>query len=249
MAKIGTAVEPLITKGKQLLADVLTKALPFIEMLAEDAIPVLTSAITAITPVVGSVFNLIGQLWDSIGKPIFNGILLFLEGVFAGDMTKIFKGLLDTMNGIWSGLETIFKTPINAVIDMINGFIKGINGIEIPDWVPGVGGMSLDIPKIPKLYSGGVLERGQVGLLEGNGAEAVVPLHNNRKWISAVAQDMDRAIGGGSDQVVALLLDIVALLEQLTNAGIYLDTGALVGGLAKPLDKRLGQIQAAKARS
>lgn len=200
-------------------------------------------------PVIDNAFQGIKDLWEGTLKPVFTGILEFLEGVFSGDMNKIFKGLLDTLDGIWSGLGTIFKTPINAVIDMINGFIKGVNGIKIPDWVPGMGGTGLlDIPTIPKLASGGVLERGQVGLLEGNGAEAVVPLHNNRKWISAVAHDMDRAIGGGNDQVVALLLDIVALLEQLANAGIYLDTGALVGGLAKPMDKKLGQIQATKAR-
>lgn len=201
-----------------------------------------------ITPVVDTAFKGIRDLWTKSLKPILAGILDFITGVFTGDISKAFKGLLDTLNGIWSGLEAIFKTPINAVIDLINGFIKGVNGIEIPDWVPGVGGMGINIPTIPKLAAGGVLERGQVGLLEGTGAEAVVPLHNNRRWINAVAQDMDNALGGGNDQVVALLLDIVALLEQLTNAGIYLDTGALVGGLAKPMDKKLGQIQAAKAR-
>jgi hypothetical protein len=202
-----------------------------------------------ITPVVDNAFKGIKQLWTGTLKPVFQGILDFVTGVFTLDFKKAFEGLVKAVGGIWEGLKTVVKTPINAVIDIVNGFIKGLNGIKIPDWVPVVGGSNLSIPTIPKLAAGGVLERGQVGLLEGNGAEAVVPLHNNRKWISAVAQDMDRAIGGGSDQVVALLLDIVALLEQLTNAGIYLDTGALVGGLAKPMDKRLGQIQAAKART
>jgi hypothetical protein len=131
---------------------------------------------------------------------------------------------------------------------MVNNFTEKINGIAIPDWVPGMGGKGvLDIPKIPLLYDGGVLKRGQVGILEGRGDEAVVPLHNNKKWTSAVARDMDGALGGS--QTVALLQDVRDLLEQLTRAGIYLDTGALVGGLAKPMDKKLGQLQAAKARS
>lgn len=43
---------------------------------------------------------------------------------------------------------------------------------------------------VPKLQRGGVLRRGQVGLLEGTGAEAVVPLDQNAKWIKAVADDM-----------------------------------------------------------
>ena len=35
-----------------------------------------------------------------------------------------------------------------------------------------------------------MLKRGQIGLLEGNGAEAVVPLEKNKAWIRAVAKDM-----------------------------------------------------------
>ena len=55
---------------------------------------------------------------------------------------------------------------------------------------------------LPKLARGGVLKRGEVGLLEGTGAEAVVPLENNAAWIGAVADDMRREmktvnIGGG----------------------------------------------------
>lgn len=42
----------------------------------------------------------------------------------------------------------------------------------------------------PRLYRGGVLEKGQVGILEGSGAEAVVPLEKNKGWIKAVANDM-----------------------------------------------------------
>jgi hypothetical protein len=77
----------------------------------------------------------------------------------------------------------------------------------------------------------------------------VVPLHQNRKWISAVAEDMDAAMGGTSgSRVEAVLMDILETLVELTGMGVYLDTDALVGGLAKPMDKKLGQLQAAKAR-
>jgi hypothetical protein len=35
-----------------------------------------------------------------------------------------------------------------------------------------------------------VLRKGEVGLLEGSGAEAVVPLERNKYWIKAVANEM-----------------------------------------------------------
>lgn len=124
-----------------------------------------------------------------------------------------------------------------------------MNTLKIPDWVPGLGGKGINIPTIPLLAEGGVLEKGQTGFLEGNGAEAVVPLHQNKKWIHAVAEDMDNAMGGFGSAVVAVLQDILDQLIVISGMGITLDTGALVGALANPMDVRLGKIRAQKARS
>ena len=203
-----------------------------------------------IKPAVDACFRGIAQLWNNSLKPILQGILDFVTGVFSGNFSKAFSGLVKAVGGIMDGLKTVVKTPVNAVINILNGFLKGINKLKFPDWVPGVGGKGINIPMIPLLAEGGVLARGQVGLLEGSGAEAVVPLDQNKRWVNAVAQDMDQAIGGGSGgQIAALLADILAAIEELTGMGIYLDKDALVGGLAKPLDRKLGQLQAAKARA
>jgi hypothetical protein len=306
MAKVGGAMEPFITKGKQLLAEVFEALLPALDWLAVTGLPWVSKALTAvsdtfkkhlpqikefvqtafkkikdlwnndlkpifnaisnlikndlapafkwvfnnvITPVVEASFKYIGDMWKKTLKPLLEGIIDFVSGVFSGDFSKAWKGVLKSFGAVWDGIKTIFKAPINVCIGFFNKFIQSLNGIKIPDWVPGVGGQNFSMKKIPLLYDGGVLERGQVGLMEGRGAEAVVPLHNNKKWTAAVARDMDAAIGGGSGgHIAALLMDIVALMEQLLEMGIVLDTGALVGGLAKPMDKKLGQIQAAKAR-
>ncbi len=121
---------------------------------------------------------------------IFNGIITFIKGVFTGNWKQAWNGVKQIFSNIVSGFVNIIKTPINAMIDLVNGFIGGLNNIKIPDWVPLVGGKGLSIPTIPKLERGGILKKGQVGLLEGNGAEAVVPLDRNKAWIRAVAKDM-----------------------------------------------------------
>lgn len=54
---------------------------------------------------------------------------------------------------------------------------------------------------MPRLYKGGVLEKGQVGLLEGSGAEAVVPLEKNKHWIRAVANEMKEQIKSNAASV------------------------------------------------
>ena len=46
----------------------------------------------------------------------------------------------------------------------------------------------------------------------------------------------------------AFVTDFVRLQVVCDQGGIYLDGDALVGRLAKRMDKKLGQIQAAKAR-
>ena len=146
-------------------------------------------------------------------------------------------------------IKTAFKAPINWIIDGINSFIRGVNRIKVPDWVPIVGGKGFSIKEIPRLAAGGVLEKGQTGFLEGNGAEAVVPLENNRKWIHNVAQDMQRAGIGADDKVLAILLRMKELLEQLTGMRIYLYPDKLVGELAEPMDEGLAKIRAKKVRS
>ena len=79
-------------------------------------------------------------------------------------------------------METIIK-KVNAVLNRIRkATIDGKKPFESL-WPEN------PIP-VPKLQRGGVLKRGQVGLLEGTGAEAVVPLDQNAKWIKAVADDM-----------------------------------------------------------
>jgi hypothetical protein len=309
MAKVGGAMEPFVTKGKQLLAEVLDKMLPALDWLGTTALPWVAKATTdvsnsfqkympqikkftedtfkrikelwnndlkpifnsivklikddlapafkwvfehIITPVVDAAFHGIGNLWKKTLKPLLEGMIDFISGIFSGNFSKAWDGVLKSFGAVWEGIKTIVKNPINICIGFINSFIRKLNGVKIPDWVPGVGGTAFSMKEIPLLASGGVLERGQVGLLEGSGAEAVVPLHNNKRWISAVARDMDSALGGNNAQVVALLADIRDLMEAMTDAGSNMSreamVRALVDTLAKPMDKKLGQIQATKAR-
>lgn len=201
-----------------------------------------------IVPYIQSAFKMIGDLWNGTLKPIFTGITDFLTGIFTGNFKKAFQGIVTAVGGIFSGIVAVVKAPINTVIGIINSFIRGLNRLQVPSWVPAIGGKGINIPTIPLLESGGILEKGQVGFLEGNGAEAVVPLERNKKWIHAVAQDMDAAIGGGG-QTIEILTAILALLEKISRMAVVLDTGAMVGGLAGPMDKKLGQIQAQKARA
>lgn len=123
------------------------------------------------------------------GKRIFSGFLDFITGVFTGNWSKAWQGLVDIFGGIFDGIVAVGKAPINAMIGLINGFIGGLNNIKIPKWVPGVGGKSFSISKLPYLAQGGHLINGQaiVGeagpelLTAKNGKTTVTPLSDEEK--------------------------------------------------------------------
>lgn len=128
-------------------------------------------------PVLGGAFNAFFQnienVWNGI-KQIFNGVIDFIRGVFTGDWDRAWKGLGEVMRGIVDTWVAIVKAPINGIVGILNAAIGGINSIidglnslriDIPDWVPGIGGGSLGfniphIPTIPLLADGGILLRG-----------------------------------------------------------------------------------------
>ena len=150
---------------------------------------------------VSNAFNFIKDIWNNVLKPVFTGITDFLTGVFTGNWKKAFEGLLSIVKGIFNGVISGIERMINGAIGALNGLINGIN--KVINLAGSLLGLNISIPTIPtlnlpRLEEGGILEKGQVGLLEGNGAEAVVPLDQNHAWISAVARDMKEA-GIGSD--------------------------------------------------
>ena len=160
---------------------------------------------TKIKGVIQTVFGTIKDLWNNTLKPVFTGITDFLTGVFTGNWKKALEGLVSIAKGIFNSIIMGVEKMANGVIGAINGLVGGLNGI-----VSKVGkalGLEISIPEIkklslPRLEQGGILEKGQVGLLEGNGAEAVVPLDQNHAWISAVARDMREAGVSGSNQEI-----------------------------------------------
>lgn len=198
-----TALKPCFDAIKSILQNVLLPTFDYVFRVV-------------IGPVVESVFTFIKDMWNGTLKPVFTGITDFLTGVFTLNFSQAFEGLISIVKGIWNGIVTVVKMPINEVIKIINNFIGGLNTLKIPDWVPGIGGKGINIAMIPELAKGGVLERGQTGLLEGNGAEAVVPLDQNSAWINAVAKDMENAgIGGNSQQAQRIIELLETLLDVL----------------------------------
>ena len=86
---------------------------------------------------------------------ILTGLIDFITGVFTGNWSRAWDGVKSIFKGVFDRLVNIVKTPINLIIDIINGFIRGLNRIKVPKWVPSIGGKGINIPTIPKFEDGG----------------------------------------------------------------------------------------------
>lgn len=141
--------------------------------------------------------------WNGI-KNVFGSVADWFKNIFSKAWQAV-KNVFSTggkvFEGIKDGIVKAFKTVVNAIIRGINKVIKvpfdGINwalnkiksieivGIKPFNWIS-----TINTPQIPELEKGGVLKKGQVGLLEGKGDEAVVPLEKNTGWIRNVARQI-----------------------------------------------------------
>ena len=154
---------------------------------------IFSDAWDAITGVFSAIGDWFEERWKDI-KKVFSGI--------SGFFRTVFEGARDAIRTVWNTVTSLIKTPINALIGLLNVFIRGLNKIKVPDWVPGIGGYGIHIPEIPELAEGGILKKGQMGLLEGNGTEAVVPLDQNKKWVASIVAEMRKQGGGMTGDIV-----------------------------------------------
>jgi len=151
------------------------------------------------------------EIWTNIKTSGFNKIQevkdMFNQKI--NDIKGFFSGLKDKVVEIFGGLAGIIKVPINGIINLVNSAISGLNKIKLPDWIPGVGGKGINIPRIPLLATGGVIDRPTIAVIGEAGREAVMPLDRNTGWIDEIAVRIADSVGGGNDgQPIRITLNL-----------------------------------------
>ncbi|GHV27606.1 hypothetical protein FACS18948_5270 [Clostridia bacterium] len=175
MKLLQTVIEPLT----QLLNLILPPLTEVIKVLGGIISDVLAGAFNALTPIIENV------------KTHFTQLIDFVKNVFTGNWEGAWENVKNIFKNIVDGLGNIFKAPLNFIINGINAFIRGLNQLQIPDWVPGIGGKGFNIGEIPLLAKGGRITQeglavvGEAGpeLVNLNRGAEVVPLNttNNSK--------------------------------------------------------------------
>lgn len=159
------------------------------------------------------------------------------------------------------------KDAVKKAIEKIKSFFKGLKlefpKIKLPHFKL-TGKLSLSPPSVPKFgvdwyKNGGIFEEGIMtrptafgvapnGNLRVGGEaehEAVAPISKLQQYVAAAATSGNAELETKLDTLISLL---TLYLPLLTNRELVLDTGAIIGTLAEPLDKALGDMATKKAR-
>lgn len=154
----------IITPLVQIISSILPPFIDLLSTILQVILPPLTAAIDLFANVLSvkmqAAFGMVQPIFDLIGnkfnmiKNIISNLIDFIKNVFTGNWRAAWQNVVNIFKNIMSGIGNILKAPINVIIGGINGFIRGLNHIKIPKWVPVVGGKGINIPLIPKLATG-----------------------------------------------------------------------------------------------
>ncbi len=106
---------------------------PLVGFLSGVLKPIFGVVFSYILDVVKSKFNMIKGVVEGAIK-VFGGIIQFVTGVFTGDWSKAWEGVVNIFSGIFGGIKSICEGILNGVINKINlvtGLMSKIPGIEI----------------------------------------------------------------------------------------------------------------------
>lgn len=217
LSKAFDSVKPLVEKFGDAFNAVFPKISNVIEFFA--------GVLSFLAPVAQTVFFIAAEKIDTFGKKvseifdgvcrIFGGVLDFITGVFTGNWEKAWNGVKDIFSGIFKTFVAIAKAPINGVIGVINGAIRGLNKVKVPDWVPGAGGKGINIPLIPKLAKGTNNWKGGIVQISERGGEIVDLPQGSRvyphdKSVKKAYQD-----GANSKSKGGIVISIPKLADQI----------------------------------
>ena len=179
------------------------------------------------------------KLWGAI-KFVFDWVknnwpllLAVLTGPFGWALAFVIKfkddiwnflGVMKTgigtiMGGVADVIFGPFKTAFNAIAKLWNNTVGKLS-FTVPGWVPGIGGKGFDVPDIPMLAQGGIVNSATLAMIGESGPEAVIPLSKLG------------SMGGGSNITVNVTSanpdDVVAALQRWVrnNGSLALATTA-----------------------
>jgi hypothetical protein len=137
-------------------------------------------------------FNIFGKVFEGVGK--IAGTVF--DGIKAG-----FAGVVTAVSGYVNGLVAVYKGLFNGIASVWNNTVGKLS-FKFPSWVPIVGGKGYDVPDIPMLAEGGIVNGPTLAMIGEAGPEAVIPLNR----AGALGNNITINVNGGDPNAVVAAL-------------------------------------------
>jgi len=236
-------LSPLLDEILGLVGDVILAAQSIYNKVIAPIIRWLTAKLAPVVTTIGK--SIVDGIKTRVANitDLFKGIVKFLRGIFMLDLATawtgicevfssaweiiktafgldkvkdFFTGIVDAIADIFSGLGELIKSPINAVIDAINGAFGMLNSlsIDIPTGINETTTIGFNIPEIPRLAQGTVVPANYGEFLAVLGdnrreAEVVSPVSSIKQAVMEAMVELGSVGQGGSSQpvIVQVMLD------------------------------------------
>lgn len=247
---IWDTLQPILSQLKETIAaawdfilTIISIALDKISTIVSLGFEIVKGIFTAVTSAIKFIWDNFGDLivskiknvWDTVAgvvsgaSKVLQGIFQTLTGLLTGNWSKCWEGISNIVSGVWQGITSFVKGGINAIISSINVFIRGINKIKVPDFVPGLGGKGFNISEIPMLAKGTDYFKGGLAIVGEQGPE-LVSMPRGSQVIPN--RETENILSNGGTFILQTVLDGKVVAETIAP---YSD---IVGGNRLNLSKR-----------
>lgn len=168
-------------------------------------------AFAAVGRAAGTMRELIGAALGKIQDLLSN----FNLASFSAKWDKV----KEAGSGALNGIKEVARSAFNGIASLWNSTVGKLS-FTIPSWVPKIGGNGWDVPDIPMLAAGGIVNSATLALIGEAGPEAVIPL------------DRLGEMGGGGLVRVELTAEQLSSLERGRRIALDLSSYRAAGGAA-----------------
>lgn len=217
---------PIIVPILNQIANVVSTVIKLILNAINTVLGVLNGVITFLKGVFTGDWNtawsgiqkIFSSIWNGI-KNVVSTVINYIKetvinafNLIKARISAIMSAISGVISSVWNGILSAIKNVINCIIGALNTMIKGINKLsfDVPDWVPVIGGKrwGFNIPTIPKLAQGGIVDKPTYAMIGEAGKEAVMPLERNTGWIDKLADKLASKIGNAGGSPIQLVVKI-----------------------------------------
>jgi hypothetical protein len=174
-----------------------------------------STAIDTVRNALGDVANIISipfQKGADLAKAAWNGLM------------DLIRGAWNTINNALSGIKNVitypFEQAINAIKSLWNNTI-GKFSFSVPSWVPGIGGKGWSMPR---MASGGIVNKPTVALIGEAGPEAVIPLNSRNTAGLAAPVTLNVYALTANAEVGRLVFNALRDYERTSGATLFAPT-------------------------